>query len=143
MTLGAIALLVSICTPARVGPLCSCIDRPALTTERDMARAVSQFHVVLDGVVASTTPDSANHGLRATIAVRRHWNGAKTDTLVVKTSFDGGTCGVGFTVGTRYLIFASESASGGWYTSICTPTRSWDREADRLAGLLGPPGSVH
>ena len=138
MMLRSLSLALLLCVPPTSARACSCIERPPLVDASAMANEVARFAAILDGIVLAV--DTARHGVNATIVVQRHWKGALADTVVVHTSFDGGTCGLSFTVGTRYLIFASRE-SLGWYATICSPSVSWGSEAERRVQLLGRPRS--
>ena len=138
--LASLALLTVLCTSAETSRVCSCIARPPLVDARAMATEAQRFGAVLDGTVVRVSLDSVD-GVRATVAVRRRWKGTLADTVVVHTSSGGGTCGLDFQAGTRYLILASEGTTG-WHATICSPSISWSAEAERRVGLLSPPGSL-
>jgi hypothetical protein len=138
MTFSAVVLALSICSRTTAGAICSCIERPPITTERDAAAVAKQFGLILDGTATSVERDTTRFEVRATIAVQQRWGRTTSDTIVVSTSIGGGDCGFEFKPGERYLVFARETARS-WYTGICTPSRAWDAEAARVAGLLGPP----
>jgi hypothetical protein len=135
MTFSAVVLALSICglSPSAV---CSCISRPPISTERDAAAVAKEFDVIFDGTVTSVIADTVRFGRRATLAVQRQWGPVGEDTVVVSTGLGDGDCGFEFKTGERYLIFARSGRT--WHTNICTPSRAWDAEAARLAGLLGP-----
>jgi hypothetical protein len=54
--------------------------------------------------------------------IERYRNVAEVGTLDVSTGAGGGDCGVGFTVGERYLVYASRRESGELTVSICSRT---------------------
>jgi hypothetical protein len=93
---------------------------------------------VFDGTVLSRREQDG--AVVVTLRVARRWKGAATDTVTVRTTDAGRSCGFPFETGRRYLV-AAGSHDGRLVTGRCLATRAWDAEADRIAKALGAPVS--
>lgn len=75
------------------------------------------------------------------------WKGVLADSVRVRTSGSGASCGCGFTSGREYLVYC-ERDSAGLQTSLCSrtcpaETAGRDREAFDSLGVAGPPERVN
>jgi hypothetical protein len=122
-TLLLVLVLASIPGLAGEASACSC----ALGTPCENA---SRASAVFLGTV--THVDRTTMRLR----VERVWKGAVGESIEVSEPPGGGTCGLGLTVGERWVIFAS-GEPGRWSTSMCHG--GWPETAGRRFGLVMPP----
>jgi len=94
--------------------------------------------------VVSAAPEVPN-SMWARIRVEASWKGDPAPIVRVLTSEGGGSCGVPFTVGQRYLVFAIMGAgefglpAGELRTNICLRTHDYWAEDPDLALLGAPP----
>lgn len=80
--------------------------------------------------VAASSMDFVLVRLRAL----RAWKGITAETVTVATHEGGASCGFGFRVGERYLVYAY-GARGRLTTNICTRTTAIDRAWSDLRDL--------
>ena len=125
--------LLAVCTPA-AAPLspppllaCSCAPPPPPAT------ALEEVAAVFRGTV--TTIERVDARVRVTFALAAVWKGPVGETIDVFTWLDGLACGVFFTVGGDYLVYA-EQFDEDLITHSCTRTQLFDPEE---AAALGPP----
>ena len=98
---------------------------------------MEQSTAVFDGTV--TRIDAAGGGPAANLAVsftvHTQWKGLPAGSAVVTTSAYSASCGYGFGLGLRYLVYAT-GPNDALSTSLCSRTRPYDAEE---AAELGPP----
>jgi len=138
-------LLALLLTPG-TAQACACLPSgPA-------CEAVWQADAVLDGTVAAVTPvvgsrEAAGRTVpmdekRVRLTVRQSWRSSATGTVEITTAATAADCGVDFTPGTRYLVFAQRRASDKQlFVSVCSLTTTFDGRGDiaaYLASLSGP-----
>lgn len=70
-------------------------------------------------------------------AAARVFRGDKADRVSVVTGLGLGDCGYDFQTGRTYLVYASRTADGGWFTSICSGTSSIEDAGTALRFLSG------
>jgi len=133
--LATAALLVSF-APGRA-TACSCTNIP------DFARAFAESDVILLGEVTGIRPAQPG-AVWATLRIVGWWKGAPPNTMIdVLTGENDGNCGVHFTVGTQYIVYAFHAPSmyGGTaadiWTHSCWRTHETYPEDPDLAAL-GP-----
>src|SRR4051794_22360562 len=141
----ALALLALLMLP-RLAQACACPGSgPA-------CQAVWQADAVFDATVATVTPIVGKQEIagrtvpvdekRVHLAVRQSWRGDVRGTAEVITSATAADCGVDFTPGQRYLVFAQRRASDRQlFVSVCSLTTIFDGRgelADYLASLSVP-----
>ena len=116
---------------------CSCIAPPP------PAEALAAADAVFAGeVTAVSAPlESGAATINVTFAVTQRWKGPSDATLVVGTSGSSASCGVSFTTGQRYLVYASTS-EGQLSTNLCSRTAPLDSAADDLAALGAGQGGA-
>ena len=129
-------------TPAHA---CSCMGGVGPVADQVQA-AVQGSKMVFSGRVVSIEDrqsgltvfgfGSAPYGRAVTFAVNTVWKGTPRARVVVYTGWGGGDCGVGFQVGSSYLVYAGGSPDD-LSTSICTRTSSLSNAQADLAAL-GP-----
>lgn len=138
-------LLFVVCTlGALAGPkpahACSCdaFSPPEVAfAEADavfMGTAVKAFDLQQLGI--------PNHsGMQYTFAVETSWKGVTTTQALVYTGYDDADCGISFTVGQPYLVYAHQHSNGDLGTSFCDRTMSHKTMArtDDLAYLVTQP----
>lgn len=78
------------------------------------------------------------YGREVRFTVTDSWKGVQSATTGVWTGFGGGDCGIGFNVGSSYLVYAFES-EGASYTGICTRTMDVSSASADLAYLQSQP----
>ena len=145
--LTGLALATSLC----VGGLpCTCVLGQAAEPPNRRAAYLDSFDAVFEGDVIAWTSETRSSPIDSTrswhfheavvsIAVRRRWKGAPSDTVVVRTALDTAACGFYFGRSGRYLVFATAAPGVGLVTTKCSPSMGWGDHAERLAEVLGPP----
>jgi hypothetical protein len=130
-TLLLMLVLASIPGLAGEGSACSCVGG----TPCDHARTAS---AVFLGTV--TQVESNGYGTTMRLRVERAWKGAVGKSIEISGPPDGGACGLGLSVGERWVIFAS-GEPGRWWTSMCHG--GWpEAEGRKLGFVMPPPGDV-
>jgi hypothetical protein len=72
--------------------------------------------------------------VRVTFEVSRVWKGAKTPTIVAETARDSASCGVSFSTGEEYLVYA-DGKSAALQVSLCSRTTLLRNAAQDLREL--------
>ena len=123
------ALILTLClaifAPAALA--CSCLPNPPVPD------ALKQAHVVFLGKVVAIKNHS-EHQNRVDFKVETHFKG-EGDTVF--TGKHGASCGYGFKVGERYVVYAFK-ADGQLHASLCTRTklaRVVPKEVEELRSL--------
>jgi hypothetical protein len=80
--------------------------------------------------------------VRVTFDVEQGYISAPAARVEVTTGSGGGDCGYRFTVGKRYLVYASRHNSGGLVTGICSRTRPIEQAGEDLEYLKTVPASA-
>jgi hypothetical protein len=114
-----LALVIVVLTVTNPPPAvaCSCVQPPPPQA------AVGQADAVFAGsVVTIQRTGQAGAALIAEIEVDEVWTGEVFETVTVTTAAASATCGVNFTTGTRWLVYAELDDSGGLRTHLCTRT---------------------
>jgi hypothetical protein len=115
---GLLALLVAV-TPMRVAA-CSCaLPDPAEATQR--VDAVFVGAVVDQRAPVSGPVTSSADPVQSLFAVEEVRKGPTVSTMVVSTARDGASCGAGFQVNARWLVYATLAADGTYTSSLCEP----------------------
>jgi hypothetical protein len=70
-------------------------------------------------------------------AVTRVLRGSEQDHVSVLTGLGSGDCGYDFQTGQTYLVYASTSPAGSWFTSICSGTNAIEDAGTALRFLAG------
>lgn len=126
------ALAAAPCEPAAAR--CSCLPPPP------PREALARADAVFAGTVLSVEERRGEGGM-ATLAVRiaptRRWKGAAADTVTVHTPDNSAACGVAFTPGEAYLVYASGADELG--VNLCSRTRPLAGAEDEVEAL-GEPG---
>jgi len=110
---------------------CSCLPPGAPDVELNRSTAV------FAGRVASITP--VNRGgvgpqLQVGFDVSQSWKGPAAASIEVLTSESSASCGVTFTQGSEYVVYAND-AEGFLNTSLCSRTRAVADADEDLAAL--------
>ena len=79
------------------------------------------------------------YGMEVTFAVQQAWKGVASRRVILLTGRGGGDCGVDFTPGVDYIVYAYPPAGDGCQTTICTRTRELAGGADDLEFLRQHP----
>lgn len=114
---------------------CSCLPPPP------PAEAIEEADAVLLGRVVETqrTGDNINEGeLIATVAVEKSWKGPGGE-VAVHTPPNSAQCGLGFSEGERWVIYASKR-DGVLHAHLCTRSTTGDpvqEEIDALNSVTG------
>jgi hypothetical protein len=126
-------LVVAVGITLSIGPrsarACSCLD-PAPVAE-ELGRAAAVF----EGVVRRVA--SGRDALEVELEVVRRWKGPVSRSQVVLTPPDEAACGVTFTVGESYLVYAGRQDDGALLADLCSRTKL-RRTADADVAALGP-----
>lgn len=122
---GAALLLV----PAAPLGACVCLEPRGLLEAYHEARAVFAGRVIALHVVGRRDADRLDDEMVATFAVERRWKGPMTAQIRVRTCGTQEllcTCGIDFSLGARFVVFAVGEPSS---TSRCERTRAYQRVA--------------
>jgi len=125
---GLLALVVAV-PPMRVAA-CSC-------AMPDPAEAAQRVDAVFVGaVVDQRGPDaggpvvSSADPVQSLFAVEEVRKGPTVSSVVVSTARDGASCGAGFGVNTRWLVYATLAANGTYTSNLCEPNELLSERAD-------------
>jgi hypothetical protein len=125
------ALLFSLAPDARA---CTCLAPPP--PREALAQAAAVFEGKVTSVSTTPVPGSYPQMLEVELDVTGVWKGDLTSKTVVRTASNSAACGIGFSVGTAYLVYAHEDQQV-LYANLCSrTTQSATAAADRDA--LGP-----
>lgn len=128
------ALGAGPCAPASA-ERCSCLPLPP------PGEALAQADAVFAGTVVSVETRGGDGGMgthEVRLVPTRRWKGAAGDTVVVRTPDNSAACGVAFSPGEAYLVYAS-GGEDGLRVSLCSRTRPLAGADDEVAAL-GEPG---
>ena len=106
-------LVLAVVLAAETAHACSCNMPQA-------AAAMQQSAAVFEGRVVSVRTEGDR--LEATLRVTQAWKGIDTEEVVVGTVAHESMCGVPFTEGSVWLVYA-ERAEGSLHTGLCHRTR--------------------
>ena len=124
---GLLALMVAV-PPMRVAA-CSCAQPdPVEATQR--VDAVFVGAVVDQRVARGPTTLSSTDPVESLFAVEEVRKGPTISSVVVITARDGASCGAGFAVNTRWLVFATRAADGTYTSNLCEPNELLSERAD-------------
>ncbi len=114
LAVAAIAALVGLtATPPMLAAACSCGD---LSVAQQLAAA----DLVFIGAAVDARPAArAIDPVQFLFAVEEVRKGPTLASAVVSTNRGGAACGAGFTVDSRWLVYASRGANGAYSTSLC------------------------
>lgn len=136
VTLQLIGVLLFVAGSASVSMACTCMH-----LRGDPARAFTTASAVFSGkVIEITEGEAALPGgpkqLAVKFRVQKSWKLIRKDEVMVSTVNTGNLCGVSFTVGESYLVYA---VGGGnkFFTDICTRTGSLLGAKEDLEYLKG------
>ncbi len=135
------ALLYSVIPPPSYA--CSCAPLPAALDFLEESTAVFSGRVLnVDGIPLQNDPDGIDIPVNVTFQVSKVWKGPTSGTLVVETSLEGASCGLGriFRIDEEYLVYAFGEESE-LRTNLCTRTTEISNAQEDLAelNLLGRP----
>jgi len=132
-------LLLALTFNAEDAHACSCVS--GITPEESLQKSAAVFTGEVVDVDENFTPGpSGPHLGPVTFDVEESWKGVSEDPVVVHGYGYGPDCGIGFSVGDRYLVYAyrgGEAGDGPLETSICGGTKLLMDAATDL-GALGP-----
>jgi hypothetical protein len=115
--LGILVLAIMVASPSPA-LACSCAPAPPPDVALGESAAVFAGKVVETRIAGSDPFDD----LIARIAVDEVWKGDVAETVDVSTAQDGATCGVWFSAGDRWLVYASARDDGSLETYLCSRT---------------------
>jgi len=121
---------------------CSCAEAPP------PAAALAHADAVFVATIGSV--QRKDHGKLVQLTVTRTFKGATEGALTIRTGHGGGDCGIGFTTGSSWLIYAERSSSSlysvagfdGLATIPCGRTTPLDAAGDDIAALTAPRSEV-
>jgi hypothetical protein len=106
------------------------------------AEALAGSDAVFEGRVESVTQEDPAGFFSVVVRfeVLRAWKGAKANELLtVRTGAGSTICGISFTIGQNYLVYARKHALEGFLqTGICYPTKLSSRASDDFIALGEP-----
>ena len=115
----AIATAASLDTAAA----CTCLTVPG--SLRKLVQAEKQdCTAVFLGTVTDIRTDSDGMQLTVRFSVERVWKGPVSSELTVTTHAQTDACGVPFTLGRRFIVYARSHMQGPLSTYSCSRTRS-------------------
>ncbi|WP_438311384.1 hypothetical protein [Sporosarcina sp. FA9] len=112
---------------------CSCVVPPPADV------ALSEATAVFSGEVVEVKKSNADNGKTVHFKVREIWKGIDSTTISVFTNNDSASCGIDFTVGKEYLVYAHTLDSNGksiLSTTLCDRTAELANATDDLT-LIG------
>ncbi|PIC62697.1 hypothetical protein CSV79_15735 [Sporosarcina sp. P13] len=112
---------------------CSCVIAPPADV------ALSEATAVFSGEVVEVKKSNRDDGKTIHFNVREIWKGIDSPTISVFTGNDSASCGIDFTVGKEYLVYAHTMESNGksiLSTTLCDRTAELANAADDIA-LIG------
>ncbi|MDV6377141.1 LPXTG cell wall anchor domain-containing protein [Sporosarcina sp. GW1-11] len=112
---------------------CSCMMPPSADIALSVATAV------FSGEVVKVEKNNKDNGKTIHFNVREIWKGIDSATVSVFTGNDSASCGIDFTVGKEYLVYAHTMDSSGksiLSTTLCDRTAELANAADDLT-LIG------
>lgn len=136
----AVPAIASACScagggsPAREFADAGAVFAGTVTSIGDGPRRSSGILARVRGWLGLATP----HRRSVILSVSESWKGVTASSVVVKTGFGGGDCGVGFAVGARWLVYANEY-EGALYTGICSRTAELVHAKEDLEFLRTQP----
>jgi len=135
------ALLFSVIPPPSYA--CSCARLPPALDFLEESSAVFSGRVLnVEGIPLQNDPDGIDIPVEVTFQVSKVWKGPSDGTLVVETSLEGASCGLGrtFRINEEYLVYAF-GEEGELRTNLCTRTTEISNAQEDLAelNLLGMP----
>ncbi|MEO8246976.1 MAG: hypothetical protein ABI622_07655 [Chloroflexota bacterium] len=136
---GLLGLMVAV-PPMRVAA-CSCVTP-------DPAEAAQRVDAVFVGAVVDqrTTANgpvvSSGDPVQSLFAVEEVRKGPTVSSLVVATARDGASCGAGFAVNTRWLVYATRVGDGTYTSNLCEPNQLLSDRADLPDHPVGWPDEV-
>jgi hypothetical protein len=138
----AAVTLAVLLSSARDALACSCVS------SGPPCEAAWSVKAVFVGTVRAIEPieGTANAPMffhrRVTLDVDQGFINMPAKTVVVSTGSGGGDCGYRFTVGKRYLVYASDSEASGLVTGICSRTRPIEQADEDLKYLKAIPAAT-
>ncbi len=127
----ALYLISTVCvTSVSARPeICLCrysttLDQQLADVRSDLERADAVFVGEVTSVIDTVRDSESSHfpARRAIIALQTVWKGSAGRTATVLTGMGGGEGGIQFTVGERYLVFATAGSNGVLFTKWCSRT---------------------
>ena len=112
---------------------CSCVISPPADV------ALSEATAVFSGEVVEVNKSKDGNGKTIHFNVQEVWKGIDSTTISVFTGNDSASCGIDFTVGKAYLVYAHTTDSDGkdiLSTTLCDRTTELTNATDDLA-LIG------
>lgn len=116
-------------TPVRVAA-CSC-------AQPDPVEAQARVDIVFVGAVVDTRDARGNdpvigggREVSYLFAVEEVRKGPAEASVVVTSSADGASCGTGFGIDTRWLVYGTRDPEGTYSTHLCEPNQLLSEEAD-------------
>jgi len=127
--------IVSIFTFSQSAEACTCRPAPeGYSISKQVREARSSAGAVFTGEVVEITESSDGYYREIRIKVASKWKGVKSKEVVVYTGRGGGDCGYSFSVGGKYLVYASR-IEDRLFTNICQRTTPIQYAAEDLAVL--------
>lgn len=114
----------------------------ACSCREPTADLIDEANAVFVGEVIAVAKPATNQGVGRHIAkltVIADFKNATAQALSVRTSSSSASCGVGFSVGRRYLILAYEH-EGSLHTGLCTALDAGSELARKLIKALAARG---
>jgi len=126
-----VAVSVTVAAP-RTARACSC-EPSDLAARRDAATAVFEGRV--RAIAREGSAEVGPARLRVTLEVVQTWKGADAEEVVVMTTTDASACGVPFTVGHSFLVYAASDDTGALVAGLCGGTKPREESDEDVAAL--------
>ncbi len=135
----ALALPLTLAAAAWIGPrvarACSCSSPPP------PAQALESADAVFEARPFSMSND--NRRARYVFDVDKVWKGDVGPRIEISTALHSATCGRGYQIGGRYVVYArKDPQTGAWTDNLCSRTRTSQSAAEDLR-VLGPGRAPH
>lgn len=112
---------------------CSCVVSPSADV------ALSEASAVFSGEVVEVKKSNKDNGKTVHFKVREVWKGIDSTTISVFTGNDSASCGIDFTAGKEYLVYAhtlDSNEKSTLSTTLCDRTAELANAADDIS-LIG------
>lgn len=132
--LAAVAAVVALATvPPALAAACDCSN-----ISGDEATAAADL-VFTGAAVDQRAGANGADAVQFLFAVEEVRKGPTLASAVVSTSRDGASCGAGFAVNTRWLVYAERGANGSYSTTLCAGNELLSDSADLPSGAAEWP----
>jgi hypothetical protein len=119
---------------------CSCNGLSQPKEQLESATAVFSGRVITIRPIQHSVPGNRNSfsvsGNAVLFHVNRTWKGVISPLIWVSTGNGMGDCGIKFSLGQSYLVYASSTQNSGLYTGACSGTNKFESVEPQISELL-------